>query len=425
MARKGGNRFIPIPVNEIPSRSNNGDQGNMHIPQFLQQENPGSVLVAPLFNGNNYLPWSKATRRSLIAKDKLSYISEGIEALEKDSPTYVQWQRNDCMVTSWILNSKSKEFSEAFLYAEDAESMWKELEERFGGSNGTRLFQIKREINMLVQGNDLVMVYYTQLKRLWDELDLLKKMPNCQCGALMNCIYNVKKKLTEMKDEDQLIQFLMGLNESYEAVKSQILLMDPFPSLNKTYAMVLKIEKQKEVCIEQPIEIANFYAKFQPGFQCYGGIGRGRVTSRDDKQRKCSHCNSTNHTKETCFQLIGYPEWYPIEKRKSRDFQAHNVATDEDEDYKYLEQEERRGSSSVAGLSTQQFNQIGNEMCRIMKGKNVMESSITQAVAIEEEFTAFAGFSGTSNSKILNGLLTQGQHHICVHSYMFSKMLKR
>lgn len=82
-----------------------------------------------------------------------------------------------------------------------------------------------------------------QLKKLWDELGLHRKYPKCQCGAMNNCICNVSKRTSELNKEDKLIQFLMGLNEGYEAIKSQIMLMDPFPTINKAYAIILRIEK--------------------------------------------------------------------------------------------------------------------------------------------------------------------------------------
>ena len=37
----------------------------------------------------------------------------------------------------------------------------------------------------------------------------------------------------------------MGLNEDYDYLKDQILLMDPLPSLSKVYSMILKVEKQR------------------------------------------------------------------------------------------------------------------------------------------------------------------------------------
>lgn len=42
----------------------------------------------------------------------------------------------------------------------------------------------------------------------------------------------------------------MGLNESYDAIRSQILVMDTLPSLNKAYSMVLRVEKQRSVQVD-------------------------------------------------------------------------------------------------------------------------------------------------------------------------------
>ncbi|XP_058082693.1 uncharacterized protein LOC131230751 [Magnolia sinica] len=35
---------------------------------------------------------------------------------------------------------------------------------------------------------------------------------------------------------------------------------------------------------------------------------------------KCFHCGNTNHTRENCFQLHGYPDWWhELQARKKRD----------------------------------------------------------------------------------------------------------
>ncbi|KAL0349970.1 UNVERIFIED_CONTAM: hypothetical protein Sradi_4146200 [Sesamum radiatum] len=43
------------------------------------------------------------------------------------------------------------------------------------------------------------------------------------------------------------IQFLMGLSNAYDHVRSQVLLMDPLPTVGKAYSMFLRVEKQREV----------------------------------------------------------------------------------------------------------------------------------------------------------------------------------
>lgn len=47
------------------------------------------------------------------------------------------------------------------------------------------------------------------------------------------------------KKEDQIIQFLMRLNDQYQSVKSQILLFEPLPPINKVLPIVLQEEKQQ------------------------------------------------------------------------------------------------------------------------------------------------------------------------------------
>jgi hypothetical protein len=41
-----------------------------------------------------------------------------------------------------------------------------------------------------------------------------------------------------------IIRFLTGLNDSFAMVKSQILLLDPLPPMNKVFSMVLQHERQ-------------------------------------------------------------------------------------------------------------------------------------------------------------------------------------
>jgi len=45
----------------------------------------------------------------------------------------------------------------------------------------------------------------------------------------------------------KLLQFLMGLNGSYEQVRGQILMMVPLPSLNKTYSFLIERESQRTI----------------------------------------------------------------------------------------------------------------------------------------------------------------------------------
>ena len=53
------------------------------------------------------------------------------------------------------------------------------------------------------------------------------------------------KIIQEYQDEDHVLEFLVGLNESYNGTRSQILMQDPLLNINKAYASVIQEERQR------------------------------------------------------------------------------------------------------------------------------------------------------------------------------------
>ncbi|KAL2252650.1 UNVERIFIED_CONTAM: Retrovirus-related Pol polyprotein from transposon TNT 1-94 [Sesamum indicum] len=197
-------------------------------------------------------------------------------------------EENRFMVITWILNSISKDIAEAFLYTTSARNLWLDLEARFGESNGPLLYHLQKK-----------------LKKLWDEQATLDPLPTCSCGA--------GTKLAEKANFTQLIQFLMGLNDAYDHIQNQILVMDPLPSIGKAYSMILQVEKQREVNAmnleldkEEAMTLQTIDTRKQNSL-------RNPIKKRsaaEKKQMYCTYCKKTGHIREQCFELNGYPEWY-------------------------------------------------------------------------------------------------------------------
>ncbi|KAL2237703.1 uncharacterized protein LOC110011372 [Sesamum indicum] len=188
-------------------------------------DNFGIALISTPLNGSNYVSWARSIKISIGARQKLGYINGTCQKPTEDKEAVEQWRKNDYMVVSWILNSITKEITEDFLYADSARDLWVELEMRFGESNGPLLYQIQRDITSISQKNMNVAVYFTRLKRLWDEWGSLDPLSVCSCGA--------SKKVSDKMTSYQLIQFLMDLSNTYDHVRNQILLMDPLPTATK------------------------------------------------------------------------------------------------------------------------------------------------------------------------------------------------
>ncbi|XP_070003415.1 uncharacterized protein LOC142165726 [Nicotiana tabacum] len=174
------------------------------------------TTVTPVGTGldPSYRSWRRSVLRGLSVKNKLGFISGECKQPDTSSPQFRQWERCDNMVTSWILNSLSKEIADSVEYASDDVELWKELEDRYEQTNGARLYQIQKEINDLSQGTLDITAYYTKLKKLWEELATLSKKN--QCNSVCNC--GAKESMYKAEQDRRLIQFLMGLNEIHTVV---------------------------------------------------------------------------------------------------------------------------------------------------------------------------------------------------------------
>lgn len=73
---------------------------------------------------------------------------------------------------------------------------------------------------------------------MWDEFASIVP-PLCDCPRFRDfCAHMHRQKL---------MQFLMGLNETYDQSQSQILMTEPTLSLNKAYAMLVERESQRTI----------------------------------------------------------------------------------------------------------------------------------------------------------------------------------
>ncbi|KAM1590652.1 hypothetical protein PS2_034455 [Malus domestica] len=150
-------------------------------------------------------------------------------------------------------------------------------------STWVQLFHVENEIHDCIQGNMSVSSYFTKLKSLWDERDVLCLIPACNCGT--------KKEITSYVETQKTMKFLMGLNESYATVRSNTLLLNPLPTVNKAYALVLRHERQAEVSSRKNI---------QPEAVVFTVKNTNREPESDDNGTRCGKCNKTNHTTKNC-----------------------------------------------------------------------------------------------------------------------------
>ncbi|PWA56620.1 hypothetical protein CTI12_AA416350 [Artemisia annua] len=135
------------------------------------------------------------------------------------------------MVICWILNSMVVELSDAFLYADSAYELWKEISERYGQSNGPLIYQIERELSNVTQGNLSVAGYFNKMKKFWDELQNLNGIPVCTCGQMNACTCGILDKFLEMENFPDILQPSFEPNNTEHNPPEHIIPEPPTPPL--------------------------------------------------------------------------------------------------------------------------------------------------------------------------------------------------
>ena len=136
------------------------------------------------------------------------------------------------------------------------------------------------------------------------------------------CVCGVNDKITLFHHQDSLMQFLIGLNEVYSQVRTQILMMEPSPSIDKAFSLVIHEERQRALGFNGgPLVDATALAVKTQGFNQGGKNteGKGRPI--------CSHCGKARHFMEKCYKLIGFPPGY---KQKGKVSMANQVCLNGD-----------------------------------------------------------------------------------------------
>ncbi|XP_075651855.1 uncharacterized protein LOC142622291 [Castanea sativa] len=314
MASVEGDDFVPT-----------HNQSTQHVPQsntetnspnqfFLSaSENPSNILVTqPLLGMKNYQSWSRAMVLALTAKKKIGFVNDKIGKPEIDSTLYEDWESCNTMVLSWLINSMHVDVSSSIMYCETAREMWLELQHVFSQGNGPKVYNLQQEISQITQGQLSVTEYYSKFKKLWDQLIHYEPLPTCTCGAM--------KILSIAHEKSYVMRFLMGLNESFETARSHILMLEPFPSMSKVYALVLQEESHKGIghgaaFTPKPDSVA-MYVNTKGNTGNRGGSKKERPL--------CTHCNMLGHIVDKCYKLQGYPPGY---KHKGKpNFNANQVS---------------------------------------------------------------------------------------------------
>lgn len=126
--------------------------------------------------------------------------------------------------------------------------------------------------------------------------------------------------------EFRLYQFLTAISDRYETEKKELLKKTPLPSVEAAFSEIKRAEARTGLIKHGPSEVISSQGIGQglairtPQVRGRGkdhttGQQQQRSASKTDKSHLlCDHCGKKGHKKETCFQILGYPDWWEGKK---------------------------------------------------------------------------------------------------------------
>ncbi|XP_071714177.1 uncharacterized protein [Rutidosis leptorrhynchoides] len=197
--------------------------------------------------------------------------------------------------------SLSEDVYNGQIFSKTAESVWNELKGTYDKVDASVTFNLYQKINSCSQVGQSLSDYYHKLNAMWRQFDDMVKIDD---------IVSANQSFQEHCQFLKLMQFLMGLDDVYTPIKSQILTSDPVPSVKVAFSISSRDESHRMHSNQtQNAKIQSTAFVSKTGFNNSNNSGNNRRKYRNPPL-KCTKCNMLGHTVDRCSELIGYPPGY-------------------------------------------------------------------------------------------------------------------
>ncbi|XP_070672553.1 uncharacterized protein [Malus domestica] len=126
-------------------------------------------------------------------------------------------------------------------YSESSLLLWESVKDMYGSQNNSvRIFQLKKSVASLKQGDHSYVQHLGSMKSMWNELDMYR--PHTTDSTV----------LLKRADEDKVFQLLASLGAEYEDLRSHLLMTQELPSFTSVCHAVQIEETRKRVMNVEP-----------------------------------------------------------------------------------------------------------------------------------------------------------------------------
>ncbi|GJR18570.1 ribonuclease H-like domain-containing protein [Tanacetum coccineum] len=194
------------------------------------------VTSVKLIGTKTYRVWAVAMKLAINTRNKIGFI-DGTRlksAYEFSASLTNQWERCNSIILSWLLNSVSEDLFLEQLFSDNVVEFWAELKETYDKLDGSVILNLLQKIHNFKQGELTVFEYYHRLNSLWIEFDIMIKLPKFS--------YATRDDMLKHNQLIKLMQFLMGLNDVYQPIRSSLLSRETLPDVKDAFAIISREE---------------------------------------------------------------------------------------------------------------------------------------------------------------------------------------
>ncbi|XP_071722294.1 uncharacterized protein [Rutidosis leptorrhynchoides] len=221
-----------------------------------------SIQVDELLTGVEiYGDWSRNVYSFVLTKHKIGFLNGTCRKEDFHSRNHDQWDCANALVLSWLFCSVHKDLARTIRY--------------FTNASAACIIDLK--------------------------------IPDPASLAIIHAYF----------EDVNFYEFLMGLNDSYLAIRGQINLMN-LPPLTECYNLLIQEEAQRGHSSQSTISTLTIDAMY------YAASSSSSVPKKKF-QSNCDHCGIRGHKRSECYKLHDFPKDFKFTKGKT---QAHNAAQD-------------------------------------------------------------------------------------------------
>ncbi|KAJ0948539.1 hypothetical protein HanRHA438_Chr01g0028421 [Helianthus annuus] len=266
--------------------------------------NSENLSLGIKLGGDNYALWATLMKKAIGGRGRSSHITGDPKPPSKTDTDYSRWEQDDQCVFTWIIQNLESNLVNNVSQYPTAKALWDGLATTYGfGTDSLQVFDLHKRAKSLRQGSDTLEDLWNKLQSIWMSID--RRDPNPMKDPEDIQMYNKKTQ------EQRLYQLLTALDDKMEPVKRDILKKDPLPTVEMAYATIRREDARMNILRSGPSD--NESTEIGMGLAAKDWSQRTKFRPRDKEDKSklfCTYCQMKRHTKDQCFKIVGYPEWW-------------------------------------------------------------------------------------------------------------------